>query len=134
MTLRFTIGGERPHRVVEPHQTESLGPLHEAPSTTDNPCDRAARHAFRLVAFGPTSSVAAGNLMLVSNAARVARCRRTSSNNGCGRGWRVEPTTSGGASRNGRSALFQRDGCSMVGLDDESSANIATTLARCIRP
>jgi hypothetical protein len=90
MTLRFTIGGERPHRVVEPHQTEPLGPLHEAPSTTDNPCDRAARHAFRLVAFGPTSSVAAGNLMLVSNAAWVARCRRTSSNNGCGRGWRVD--------------------------------------------
>jgi hypothetical protein len=53
------------------------------------------RAAFKLVDFGPTSSLAAGNLMLVSNAATVVRCRltilkgsghrRTSSNNGCGR-------------------------------------------------
>ena len=51
-------------------------------------CDRAD---FKLVDFGPTSSLAAGNLMLVSNAARVARCRRTSSNNGCGLGWWSRP-------------------------------------------
>ena len=51
-------------------------------------CDRAA---FKLVEFGPTSSLAAGNLMLVSNAARVARCRRTSSNNECVRGWWSRP-------------------------------------------
>ena len=51
-----------------------------------------------------------GNLMLVSNAARVVRCRRTSSNNGCGRGWRSRPPRAAhnGTVRRARTARSRR--------------------------